>query len=110
MGRTIGVMREVYTNQDVTEVSFYQSILEEANIATFIRNENTGNPALSGAEFAPTLCVVEDDDYDEAVRILKEHQDKVVAGAVEWICPSCSEKNPSNFEVCWKCNTARPAA
>jgi hypothetical protein len=103
-------VREIFTSQDVTEVGFYKSILDEADIATFIRNENTGNPALSGAAFSPSLCVVDDADYDEAVRILKEHQDKVVAGAVEWTCPSCAEKNPPNFEVCWKCNTPRPEA
>ena len=24
-----------------------------------------------------------------------------------WICPKCHEKNPENFEICWKCEHAR---
>jgi ribosomal protein L40E len=27
-----------------------------------------------------------------------------------WICPKCHEKNPENFEICWKCEHARPKA
>jgi hypothetical protein len=25
-----------------------------------------------------------------------------------WICPKCHVKNPENFELCWKCEHARP--
>jgi len=102
-------MREVFSSQDFTEVGYYKSILDEAGIASFIRNENTDNPALAGANFAPTLCVMDDGDYDEAVRVLKSREDKGVVGTAEWICPACSEKNPPNFETCWKCNAVRPA-
>jgi hypothetical protein len=24
-----------------------------------------------------------------------------------WICASCAEENPGNFEVCWKCQAGR---
>jgi hypothetical protein len=27
-----------------------------------------------------------------------------------WRCAKCGEDNPGNFDVCWKCETARPAA
>jgi hypothetical protein len=27
--------------------------------------------------------------------------------AVPWTCPSCSERVPGNFDVCWNCGTAR---
>ena len=27
-----------------------------------------------------------------------------------WVCPKCHEKNPENFELCWKCEHARPKA
>jgi hypothetical protein len=27
-----------------------------------------------------------------------------------WICPKCHEKNPENFEICWKCEHARRKA
>ncbi|MEM0915033.1 MAG: hypothetical protein AAGK09_10540 [Planctomycetota bacterium] len=25
----------------------------------------------------------------------------------DWVCPSCGEENPGNFQVCWKCMAAR---
>lgn len=28
--------------------------------------------------------------------------------SAEWSCPSCHEKNPSNFDECWKCLADRP--
>ncbi len=26
-----------------------------------------------------------------------------------WTCPACGEENPSNFEICWRCQENRPA-
>jgi hypothetical protein len=101
-------VREVFTSQDFTQVGYYKSILDEAGISSFIRNENGGNPMMSGAMFLPALCIVQDADYDEAVRILKSRQFQETAGGADWACPACSEKNPSNFELCWNCNSPRP--
>jgi hypothetical protein len=100
-------VREVYTNQDFTQVGYYKSILDAAGIVTFIRNESANTAGMSGPMFLPTLCVLQDDDYDEATRILTEQRTPQASGA-DWICPSCSEKNPANFELCWNCNSARP--
>jgi hypothetical protein len=101
-------MREIYSSQDVTEVGYYKSLLDEAGISSFIRNESAGNPAIAGAMFLPTLCLIEDKDYEEAIRILKSKQVNAPVAGVDWICPSCSEKNPSNFDSCWKCDSLRP--
>jgi|ERR1700722_8222165 len=29
-------------------------------------------------------------------------------GKPAWTCASCGEKNPGNFELCWKCQAAQP--
>jgi hypothetical protein len=29
-------------------------------------------------------------------------------GSGSWICPSCHESNPGNFDECWKCQRNRP--
>jgi hypothetical protein len=102
-------MREVFRSTDFTEAGYYKSILDAAGIVSYVRNENTGNPALSGAAFSAALCVTDDADFDQAVRILKEQQCTVPANTPDWACPSCSEKNPANFELCWKCQAPRPA-
>jgi Putative prokaryotic signal transducing protein len=102
------VMREVFTSQDFTQVGYYKSVLDEAGISSFVRNENANSIGLSGAIFFPSLCVTEDADYDEAIRILKSRQYKETTPVADWTCPSCSEKNPGNFELCWNCTTPRP--
>jgi hypothetical protein len=103
-------MRQVYSSQDSTQVGYYKSILDEAGIPSFIRNENSNNPEVSGAGFWPALCVTEDAYYDEAIRLLKSRQVSDAARVDEWKCPTCSEINPPNFELCWNCNTLRPEA
>ncbi len=99
-------MRAVFTSQDFTEVGYYKSILDEAGIASFIRNENASSQGLTGTLFYPSLCVTQDGDYAEAIRILKTRQGTTAVGA-DWTCTACSEKNPGNFELCWKCGAAR---
>jgi hypothetical protein len=99
-------MREVFTNQDFTQVGYYKSILDEAGISSFVRNENAIGAV--GAVFPPSLCVTDDSDYDEAIRILKSRQYIEPTFVADWTCPSCSEKNPGNFEICWNCNAPRP--
>jgi len=103
-------MREVFSSPDPTEVGYYKSILDAAGISSFIRNENANSIGLAGAMFFPSLCVIEDTTYDEAIRILKSRQVKNASVTAEWACPSCSEKNPGNFELCWNCNAPRPGA
>ena len=101
-------MREVYTSQDTTQVGFYKSILDEAEIPSFIRNQNCSFPGTSGPLFFPALCVLDDDDYDEAIRLLKSSQNPAASSGIEWKCSSCAEMNPSNFELCWQCQVTRP--
>ncbi len=33
--------------------------------------------------------------------------DSVAPAATDWTCTACGEKNPENFEICWRCVTPR---
>jgi hypothetical protein len=45
-------------------------------------------------------------DRDEAnARLIVENFESRVAVSGELICPSCSQPNPANFEICWNCST-----
>ncbi len=101
-------MRVVFSSQDLTEVSYFKSILDEVKIPCFIQNENTANPLTAGANFLPSLCVLNDFDFDKAIDILKARQVKPIEGGADWTCPSCGETNPGNFDSCWKCDALRP--
>jgi hypothetical protein len=100
-------MRQVFTSQDVTQVGYYKSILDTAGIRSFIQNENAGNPVMGGAVFLPSLCIIDDENYDEAIRILRSQTVEAPTGSVEWTCPSCGQKNPPNFGSCWNCSAMR---
>jgi hypothetical protein len=104
-------MREVLRNADSALVAMYQSLLEDAGIQCFTYNWTTQQALMRGLLvaffplpiFYPTLCVVNDADYEEAMEILKT---PAVSGE-EWSCPACREAVPGNFTACWKCETAR---
>jgi hypothetical protein len=101
-------MREVFSNQDLTLVSYYKGLLDEAGILCYIRNENGGNPDVAGISFQPTLCVVTDADFEAAIAYLKSQPAPSTVPRADWKCPSCHEENPGNFELCWNCGAPAP--
>ncbi len=99
-------MIELITDPTPGKISFFRSILEAEGIQTFVRNEN-----MSGTEgmipiFHPGLCIVNDSDEEKAralierAKLASELDD---GSGPEINCPSCGEKNPSNFTSCWSC-------
>jgi hypothetical protein len=101
-------MREVFSNQDLTLVSYYKGLLDEAGIPCYIRNENGGNPDVAGISFQPTLCVISDADFEAAIAHLKSQPVSSAIPRADWKCPSCREENPGNFELCWNCGAPAP--
>lgn len=104
-------MREVFVNQDHARVGFYKSVLDQAGIANFIRNELGNNiTELPSPIFFPALCVMQDEDYDEAMRILGEIYYQPPSQAPDWACAQCREEVPGTFDSCWHCGELRPGA
>ena len=101
-------MRELLTSLDWTRLGFYKSVLDEAGIHSFIRNEHTAqliNVLIGPCQ--PSLCVVNDDEYDAAMELLRPHHDQTAPSGAEWTCAGCGEVNPAEFELCWKCGKVR---
>ncbi|WP_395746334.1 putative signal transducing protein [Prosthecobacter sp.] len=105
-------MRDLITSLDSARLGFYKSILDEAGIVSFIRNETTAQLTnIFIGPLQPTLCLVDEADFEQASALLRPHQmsDETHFTAEEdWLCPACKESNPASFEVCWKCQTAKP--
>lgn len=103
-------MKELFREQDITRVSYYKEVLEDRGIPTMIRNEYLTMSGLSEIpipEFFPALCVLNDDDYIEAVAIIRDQLTANRKNAeVEITCGSCGETNPGNFETCWSCGNS----
>jgi hypothetical protein len=98
-------MRELFSERDFTRIGYYQTVLEAEGIQTFIRNENLSGAEVSIPIFFPALCVVDENDYEKALQVLKtlDQRDERLSGQ-ETTCPTCKELNPGNFETCWSCS------
>lgn len=108
-------MREIYSHQDVTVLGYYRSILEAEGIAGYIRNEHSQTLGFGFygmfqrlGFLEPVLCIVADEEFERAIAILSHHHHADPIDQAEWLCSACKESNPASFEVCWKCQTAKP--
>lgn len=72
-------MKEVFRHSDAGRVAVRQSVLEGFGIVTFVRNADTQQALvidlitaiLPLPDFWPTLCVMDDEDYADAMAILR---------------------------------------
>lgn len=107
-------MKELFRERDIIHVNYYKALLAQCGIPTLIRNEyltTAGLTEIPIPEFFPALCVLNEEDYAPAVAIIREHLNATPANAdLEIPCPTCGETSPGNFESCWACGNALPAA
>jgi hypothetical protein len=104
-------MREIFSERDFTRIGYYKTVLEAEGIQTFIRNENLSGTEVSIPIFFPALCVVNEDDYEKALQVLKTlNESDERLSRQEATCSNCGELNPGNFEMCWSCSAVLRAA
>jgi hypothetical protein len=103
-------MKPVFSCPDYTVVGFLKAELEEAGISCFIQNENgsTMMAALPLPLFWPILMVIEDEQYEEAMLVVRSFT-RARRVTSEWVCPVCGETVPDSFGACWNCSSARPS-
>lgn len=68
-------MRKIFEHHVFEKVGYFRSILESEGIATLLKNEadaETGG-VFGGVGPYPELWVMEDDEYDRALEILRPH-------------------------------------
>jgi hypothetical protein len=68
-------MKLVFTSLDSLQVGLMQSILDSANIPCEVRNAAVSQ-VMIGAQFAPELWILRDEDYDEATQVISEFSRK----------------------------------
>lgn len=101
-------MIELLRYRDITKVTYYRDLLENADIRTFIRNDNLSTTATSIPEFYPALCILNEADQEEAMALINEDiQDEEMACG-EVVCKDCQESSPANFGTCWNCGAELP--
>lgn len=105
-------MRKVFEHPASHEVGLCESILKSHGIEVEVRNLNSST--LSGevpfASAYAELWVVNDEDYEEAIRLLREYRSTPAGGSsADWECRNCRETVPGSFALCWNCQAPRGA-
>lgn len=100
-------MQKVFTNQNIAIVGALRSYLQENGIGSQMRNEFSSSVMGEVASFDvwPELWVA-DELVNQATELVSHVQEKDASGP-DWLCLQCKESNPVNFEVCWKCDSAK---
>jgi hypothetical protein len=104
-------MVRVYSARNEVEAHFVRNALETEGITATVQGETlaTGSVPILG-ESLPSVWV-NDEDVDRAqviVNALPQGEDRPAPAT--WTCPTCQEKIAQQFDTCWKCGTANPAA
>lgn len=104
-------MKPILRERDLARLSFCRHLLEEAGIPTFVRNEALSVTEAPIPNFLPTLCVVKDEDFEQALELIQRRSRELAETSTEErTCPACGEQVPGNFELCWNCGAAIAAA
>lgn len=102
-------MKKIYEHIEYARVGHYQAILESQGIATLIKNlgAQAGAGEIPFTEVFPELWVVDDSEYDHALKLLEEYQPPDTDLLTDWTCPKCGEHVEKEFGECWNCGAVR---
>lgn len=104
-------MKQVYVSSDYFKANQIKSLLEDACIPCFLKNEY-----LQGAigevpphEVSPEIWLINPKDEVRAKEIISNFEYSIMRAesSVSWHCLNCGESNESQFMLCWKCQTPR---
>lgn len=103
-------MKELFREPDFTMIGHYQSLLESHGVKTHVKNETIATMGVSEIPIPdtfPALCVVHNEDFERAWKLIREHRAKNEAlSKFEIKCSKCGEMNPGNFDTCWSCGAS----
>jgi hypothetical protein len=97
----------IYQAANLPQAHLLAGLLRHAGIAVRVFNENAqgGMGDIPFGETYPEIWIEDAADKAKAIGVIAAFeaaplvQDKV-------FCRACSEENPANFELCWKCGAA----
>ena len=100
-------MKKVFTADNIVEVGLIRSFLEQSDILGELRNYQTSS-LLGEVPFTSTWpeLWVADGQSDRAIELIDQLKRDQVKGP-DWLCRSCNETNPGNFDICWQCGDSR---
>lgn len=102
-------MTRIYSTQNTLMVDHLKHVLDAEGIGCVVRNRSLAGAAgeLPPIECWAELWILDDSDLENAQRVLQRAFDGDRIAGQPWDCPQCGERLEPQFEVCWKCSTAR---
>ena len=102
-------MIKLYINADTVLVGHLKSVLEDAGIACWIRNQSLagGIGELPAQECWPELWLHNEADSYRARAIIDPIISPPVNRQPPWRC-DCGEQLEGQFDFCWHCGRQRP--
>lgn len=97
-------MIRVYQAANLPQAYLLAGLLRHAGITVRIFNENAqgGMGDIPFSETYPEVWIESAADFAQASDLVASFEKAPVdKGSV--FCRACSEENPANFELCWKC-------
>lgn len=99
-------MLRLYSAATLPDAHLLCQLLAHAGIEAHVFNENaqSGMGEIPFTHAWPEVWIERDADMKRAREIVRSFERPPVHGA-DVVCPSCRERNPGNFELCWSCGT-----
>ena len=102
-------MKKLYVSQSLIDVESRKELLDQGEIPCTIKNQRSN--MLGGevpfVEVFPELWVLQDEDFEQAQKLLKDWDEAKPLETTSWTCASCGEIHQKEFTTCWKCNQER---
>jgi hypothetical protein len=109
-------MQRFFRHHDRFHVYQVKSILDEAGIPCFVRNELVQGAIgeIPPMDSEPEIWLQDDEWQPKAQRILKrfyEDQAEIsLDNKNDWACLHCGQMNEYQFAICWQCQNPRISA
>lgn len=99
-------MEKIFTDQNLMLVVNVQNLLSAEGIAGELRNTyaSGASGSLAFTEVWPELWI----DVRHVARAKELLQQLSEQPDLVWICASCDEESPGNFDYCWHCGESAP--
>jgi hypothetical protein len=101
-------MFEVFRHWDTATVGLVNSLLEEADVQTVLRNwEGSNIVEVPIPVIYPNICVLNGEDYARAKEMIEAYMNGPTAEGQEWVCTECGESIGQQLSECWNCGKER---
>jgi hypothetical protein len=94
----------IYTAANLMEAQMLVGRLEQVGIHAHVLNRYAQGASgeLPVDQTLPQIWLERLDDKSRAMEIIRDYE--ATPAASNWVyCLHCAERNPENFDVCWKC-------